>query len=156
MASLDFSCLMLALQPAIDALDAVAAASGEAVEGNVLYMHQSSNLASKNIPKQRNLIALGAAMPSEDARAIEIGFNAGHSSLLLLASHPTLNLVAFDLCEHSYTQQCAQLLRGWFTDRFELIVGRCARVAVLQHSLRRAAVPTGRFHNGSSLIVGPA
>lgn len=50
---------------------------------------------------------------------IEIGFNAGHSSLLMLAAHPTLHVVAFDLCEHSYTRQFTELLMSkWVSFTF--------------------------------------
>lgn len=45
--------------------------------------------------------------PSAAGVVIEIGFNAGHSSLLMLAAHPKLQIVAFDLCEHSYTRHRA-------------------------------------------------
>ena len=36
---------------------------------------------------------------------IEVGFNAGHSTALLLSTFPTVEVWSFDLCEHPYVDK---------------------------------------------------
>ena len=45
---------------------------------------------------------------------LEVGFNAGHSSAILLASFSSARLRSFDLCEHSYTLPNYELLLNHF------------------------------------------
>eukprot|EP00435_Cladocopium_sp_Y103_P072469 s352_g40.t1 len=113
-----------AIRPHVAALDAAVAQSKELLEGNILYMHQSTELNPKNEAKQRNLLSLAASLPVEDSLVIEIGFNAGHSSLLMLSAHPQLRIIAFDLCEHSYTRPCFNILADAFPGRLQLVPGR--------------------------------
>jgi predicted O-methyltransferase YrrM len=110
--------------PDLAALDEVVRASGEPLEGNLLYMHQSFEPNPKNQAKQQNLYSLARALPAEDAVIVEIGFNAGHSCLLMLAAHPTARIVVFDLCEHSYTLRCFEVLSVAYPGRLELLRGR--------------------------------
>merc|ERR1712232_535230 len=100
-------------------------------------MHQSFEPNPKNSAKQRNLLSLAAALPPEDAVIVEIGFNAGHSSLLMLFAHPTVTVVAFDLCEHVYTQPCFDALSAAFPGRIQLVPGRS------QHTVPRWAHGSG-------------
>ncbi|CAE6909356.1 HYDIN [Symbiodinium natans] len=83
-----------------------------------------AHAVSSNLPKQRNLWSLAASLPLEDSVAVEIGFNAGHSSLLLLSAHPKLKVVAFDLCEHAYTKPCFDVLAAAFPGRLRLVPGK--------------------------------
>ncbi|CAJ1424336.1 unnamed protein product [Effrenium voratum] len=108
----------------IAALDAVVEESKEPLEGNILYMHQSLEQNPKNLPKQRNLFSLAASLPLEDSVVIEVGFNAGHSSLLMLLAHPKLRIIAFDLAEHAYTRPCFDRLAAAFPGRLQLVPGR--------------------------------
>ncbi|CAK9107010.1 Elongation factor 2 (EF-2) [Durusdinium trenchii] len=112
------------MSPQIAALDAAVELSKEPMEGNILYMHQSREPNPKNLAKQRNLFSLAASLPLEDSTIIEIGFNAGHSSLLMLFAHPKVRIIAFDLCEHSYTEPCFQILVTAFPGRIQLVPGR--------------------------------
>lgn len=105
-------------------LDGIVQSSAEPLEGNIFYMHQSFDPNPKNLAKQRNLFSLAASLPAEDAIVIEIGFNAGHSSLLMLSAHSTLRVIAFDLCEHSYTKPCFHALSAIYPGRIELVPGR--------------------------------
>jgi hypothetical protein len=47
--------------------------------------------------------------------ALEVGFNAGHSAALLLATFPRASLRSFDLCAHVYTKSNA----AWLQTQFE-------------------------------------
>ena len=112
------------LKPELQALEEAIKESEEPLEGNILYMHQSLELNPKNLAKQMNLFSLASSLPLEDSLVIEVGFNAGHSSLLMLAAHPTLQIVAFDLCEHPYTEPCFQILSAKYPGRLQLVRGR--------------------------------
>jgi hypothetical protein len=46
--------------------------------------------------------------------ALEVGFNAGHSSALLLAAFPRASLRSFDLCAHAYAAANAAWLQAHF------------------------------------------
>lgn len=120
----ELAAAMDAMSPHLAALNSAVALSQEPLEGNILYMHQSTEPNPKNEAKQRNLFSLAASLPFEDSVVIEIGFNAGHSSLLMLSAHPKLRIVAFDLCEHSYTRPCFSILEEAFPGRLQLVPGR--------------------------------
>ena len=72
-------------------------------EGNYFYTHQTFN-KSLDINKQINLMSL--AKIETHKNILEIGFNAGHSTLLFLLSHPTSKIYCFDTCQHPYTKLC--------------------------------------------------
>ena len=120
----DLAAALEMMSPHLTALNAAVEQSKEPLEGNILYMHQSLEPNPKNLAKQRNLYSLAASLPLEDSLIIEIGFNAGHSSLLMLSAHPSVQIIAFDLCEHSYTQPCFQVLAAAFPGRIQLIAGK--------------------------------
>lgn len=54
---------------------------------------------------------------------MEIGFNAGHSAIAWLHSHPESTLQSFDLCSHAYTAATAEYVRRSFPGRFSLTCG---------------------------------
>ena len=54
---------------------------------------------------------------------MEIGFNAGHSALLMLLSNPTSRLYIFDIMYHSYTKPCFEYLNKQFDNRLTLYEG---------------------------------
>ena len=102
--------------------------SKEVLEGNYFYHHQARNLdfvpdqsrnakrkfLSKNMRFKRN--------------ALEIGFNAGHSALLILSSNPKVNYLGVDIGEHAYTREAGRILQTYFGNRFKLIIGDSADV----------------------------
>lgn len=53
----------------------------------------------------------------------EIGFNAGHSTYLFLASRPDVRVVSFDLGEHPYVDLAKSLIDRSFPGRHELVIG---------------------------------
>jgi predicted O-methyltransferase YrrM len=54
---------------------------------------------------------------------LEIGFNAGFSSLLMLLINPHINLTCVDICEHQYTIPCYEFIKNMFPNRINLIKG---------------------------------
>jgi hypothetical protein len=53
----------------------------------------------------------------------EIGFNAGHSSILFLMSNPQAMLVSFDLGRWPYTKPAVEFVERKFPGRFIMVVG---------------------------------
>jgi predicted O-methyltransferase YrrM len=54
---------------------------------------------------------------------LEIGFNAGHSSYVFLDARPDVQVVSFDLGEHSYVSRAKEFIDKKFPGRHELILG---------------------------------
>ena len=101
-------------------LDEIVKKSGEIIEGDCIHEHQNINsrpTALKN--KQLNLISAAR----NASNALEIGFNAGHSALLMLLANPDLKLTCFDDLSHKYSQKCFDYLKYNFRDRITLVAG---------------------------------
>jgi len=111
---------MDALEKHIRALHNIILTSGEILEGNCFYYHQTLQLSPELQSKQRNL--LKSSINKQEI--MEIGFNAGHSLLLFLLNAPTAKYTVFDICEHSYVKPCFEYLKTAFPDaKLTLIAG---------------------------------
>jgi hypothetical protein len=88
-------------------------------EGNCVWYHGTTNEAQELLTKQYNLFLLGKSANN----VLEIGFNAGHSTLLFLMSNPTSKVTVFDICYHKYTDICFDYLSTVFPGRLTLIKG---------------------------------
>ena len=88
-------------------------------EGDCFWYHKSTVEADDLKYKQYNLYYLG----SKAKNIVEIGFNAGHSALLMILGNDTSKLRIFDLCEHSYTIECFNYLNSNFPGRLEIHKG---------------------------------
>jgi hypothetical protein len=88
-------------------------ASGEPLEGNCFYTHLTLNLYPELLPKQLNLYACGKAATT---RICEIGFNAGHSALLMLLNRPKtpIEFLIFDIGEHRYVRPALDYIAASF------------------------------------------
>lgn len=96
---------------------------GVVLEGNCFYYHQSLNLFPELLAKQVNLFACGRYATS---RICEIGFNAGHSSMLLLLGRENtpIDFTVFDIGHYSYTKPCMEYIKSQFSHaNFEYIEG---------------------------------
>jgi len=67
-----------------------------------------------------------AFAPSASVTVCELGFNAGHSSLLFLETLPNARIVSFDLGETSLEQENKDLLKSVYGARFEYVQGDSA------------------------------
>ena len=93
---------------------------GEKLEGNCFTKHKDIEKKTKLLLyKQCNHFSLGKISNS----IMEIGFNAGHSSLIYLLSNPNCKIVVFDLCAHKYTMPCFKYLESLFPNRLEIYPG---------------------------------
>ena len=90
-------------------------------EGNSFYHHQSIREYPELYNQQLNLFWCGKQAP---ARICEIGFNAGHSAILLLLASSATTFTIFDIGHHRYTQPCLNYIEHIFPQvAFESIVG---------------------------------
>jgi len=80
------------------------------IEGNIFCIQDPRNEAEAFIPKRFNLQYLSSVSNT----VCEIGVNAGHSILFMLAANPELNLTLFDLGFHPYTEPCVEYIKSLF------------------------------------------
>lgn len=93
------------------------------LEGNCFYHHQTLNIYPELFYKQMNLFWLGK---KADKRICEIGFNAGHSTMLLLLGRDItpIDFTIFDIGHHDYTKPCLSYIKTQFAHvNFEYVEG---------------------------------
>ena len=93
------------------------------LENNCFYHHHSMNLYPELYSKQLNLFWCGKRAFTKIG---EIGFNAGHSCMLLLLGREKtpLQCTIFDIGVHSYTKPCLHYIKSAFQHVvFEYIEG---------------------------------
>lgn len=95
--------------------------SGEKLEGNIFMNHRTTKYTNKFINKVKNIENLASKKSVKNV--LEIGFNSGFSSLLMLFSNPDLKITCLDIADHSYTIPCYKQIKESFKDRINLIVG---------------------------------
>jgi cephalosporin hydroxylase len=83
------------------------------LEGNAFYYHNTQNRFAELTPKQMNLFWTGSQIQT---RVCEIGFNAGHSALLLLSGcgEQPIQCTIFDIGHHTYTRPCLNYVQSQF------------------------------------------
>jgi len=110
-------------QRLLDDIQNIIIESNSSLEGNCFYYHLSLVLYPDLYNKQLNLFWCGKTAIS---RICEIGFNAGHSSMLMLLGRDTtpLDFTIFDIGHHAYTKPCLHYIGSKFQHvRFEYIEG---------------------------------
>ena len=93
------------------------------LEGNCFYYHGGLNIFPDLYSKQVNLFWCGKQATHN---ICEIGFNAGHSTMLLLLGRDQtpLNFTIFDIGHHVYTRPTVQYIKSKFSHvNFEYIEG---------------------------------
>jgi len=98
-------------------------ASGEPLEGNSFYIHGYVYLYHCLYTKQVNLFWCGKQATT---RICEIGFNAGHSTMLMLLGREKtpLDFTIFDIGTHRYTKPCFTYIQSKYSHiKFEYIEG---------------------------------
>ena len=97
--------------------------SNSNLEGNCFYYHNTLNDFPELYSKQLNLFWCGKQAIEN---ICEIGFNAGHSTMLLLLgrSKTPINFTIFDIGHHSYTKPSYEYIKSKFPFvNFEYIEG---------------------------------
>jgi predicted O-methyltransferase YrrM len=98
----------------------------EPLEGNIFMLHETTEYTNEFFDKQVNFIL--AAKKENVKNILEIGFNAGFSTLLMLLSNENIKITCVDICIHSYTKQCFDKLKEIFGNRIELIPGSSTEI----------------------------
>jgi len=107
----------------LDDLKNIIAQNGSKLEGNCFYYHETLNLYPELYSKQLNLFWCGKQAIDN---ICEIGFNAGHSAMLLLLArnYSNLNFTIFDIGQHKYTKPSFNYIKSRFSNvNFEYIEG---------------------------------
>jgi len=94
---------------------------GELLEGNIFMLHHTTTYTDIFLNKSKNISNL--VLNKNIKNVMEIGFNSGFSTLLMLLTNPKMYITCFDLGEHSYTIPCYQKLNEIFGDRINIIIG---------------------------------
>ena len=103
-------------------LEKIIVESKGSLEGNCFYYHQTLVYFPELYTKQVNLVWCGQQGVSN---ICEIGFNAGHSAMLmLLGRKDPINFTIFDIGCHAYTKPCFEYIKSKFHHvNFEYIEG---------------------------------
>lgn len=101
----------------------------DALEGNM-----------SDIPEQCDDVMKIVSMPFVKT-ILEIGFNSGHSSELMLRTNPHVKVVSFDLGEHEYTAKAKQYIDKMYPLRHLLILGNSVQTIPTFHHMQ----PDARF-----------
>jgi hypothetical protein len=88
--------------------------------GNLFFHDVNEPYLVDLVAKQVNLFEAAR----QASKALEIGFNAGHGSAILLLANPHLTIRAFDTCELAYVEPCLAFLNSIFGKRITLVPGR--------------------------------
>jgi predicted O-methyltransferase YrrM len=95
--------------------------SNEDLEGNIWSKHTQKVPDGVLLSKQKNIVWL--AQQCKEGSVLEIGFNAGFSSLLFLMANPTIRMKTIDLGDHAYAKRCAETIQGDFKERLTITFG---------------------------------
>jgi hypothetical protein len=94
---------------------------GELLEGNIFMLHHTTNYTDIFLNKSKNISNM--VLNKNIKNVMEIGFNSGFSTLLMLISNPNICISCFDLGEHEYTLPCYEKLKETFGDRINITIG---------------------------------
>lgn len=93
----------------------------ELLEGNIFMIHHTTNYTDVFLNKSKNISNL--VLNKNIKKVMEIGFNSGFSTLLMLISNPNICISCFDLGEHKYAIPCYEKLKETFGDRINITFG---------------------------------
>jgi len=105
----------------LDQITTIVKNSGARQEGNIFFIDGDGSLTELYcgfLPKRQNLAKLSTQVDA----IVEIGFNAGHSALLMLTANPSLLYRGVDIGSHSYVKPCSEYLKSQFGNRFDLTI----------------------------------
>lgn len=120
----------------LEQLNQILRQSGEFIEGNNFYL-DGVTPAEEQMPVVEFRIRRRAhvLLAQQYDRVVEVGFNAGHSALLLLTANPDLIYTGIDICTHGYTSTCYEYLKSVFGDRVRLTKGNSVEQLPLLYSI---------------------
>jgi len=92
---------------------------GNTMEGNIYSRNYEFDRSDLLNQKQENFVKV-ITENLEKKKILEIGFNAGYSSLLMLMSNPDIEMLCVDINDHKYTKPCYEKIKEDF-DNITLI-----------------------------------
>lgn len=100
----------------LEALTQIATRTGEPLEENCYTLQRQSEGHPSLVAKQNDLAACvkGVVEARGRCRVLDVGFGAGHSSVVFLTANGAVHVDAIDKNEHNYTRGCAEYVRGIF------------------------------------------
>jgi len=111
------------MQTYLDDIRTIIVNSNACLEGNCFYHHQTLHLYGDLFSKQLNLFWCGK---QGITRMCEIGFNAGHSTMLMLLGRDQtpIDYTIFDIGHHPYTRPTVEYIKNKFNHiNFEYVEG---------------------------------
>ena len=118
---LNFDPFRLECAENVNKLSEIALSLEDEIMGNIFFARRDARkkiFLNEHLSRKRRSLVL-ASFNSKNI--MEIGFNAGHSALLLLTANPHVKLTCIDICDHKYTVPCYEFLKSIFGDRINLI-----------------------------------
>ena len=94
---------------------------GERLEGNIFMLHNTMEYTDVFLNKTKNISNI--LLNKNIKNVMEIGFNSGFSTLLMLITNPNTCVSCFDLGEHKYTLPCYNKMKETFGDRLNITIG---------------------------------
>ena len=94
---------------------------GESLEGNIFMLHHQTTYTDVFLNKAKNISNL--VLNKNIEKVMEIGFNSGFSTLLMLLSNPNICITCVDLGEHTYTLPCYEKIKETFCERINIKLG---------------------------------
>jgi predicted O-methyltransferase YrrM len=94
---------------------------GELLEGNIFMIHHTTKYTNVFLNKSKNISNI--VLNKNIKNVMEIGFNSGFSTLLMLLTNPNIHITCYDLGEHKYTIPCFEKIKETFGDRITIIIG---------------------------------
>jgi predicted O-methyltransferase YrrM len=85
----------------------------ENIEGNLFMIHETLSFTDKFTEKVNNIVNM-CLFPNMVKNVMEIGFNAGFSTLLMLMTSPTVTIDCYDIGCHTYASLCFQQIKKDF------------------------------------------
>lgn len=107
----------------LEDLKRIISSTNSSLERNCFYRHLSFDLYDELYTKQLNLFWCGKQAISN---ICEIGFNAGHSTMLMLLGRDNtpVNYTIFDIGQHPYTRPCLEYIKSKFPHiKFKYVEG---------------------------------
>jgi len=93
----------------------------ELLEGNIFMLHNTTRYTDVYLNKSKNISNL--LLNKNINKVMEIGFNSGFSTLLMLVTNPNIHITCLDLGEHAYKIPCYQKIKETFGNRINIIIG---------------------------------
>ena len=97
----------------------------EYLEGCFFSEHLSNTISDFRIENAISICEVLSSLnlSSGIKNVLEIGFNAGFSTLLMLTTNPNIHITCVDICEHRYTIPCYEWILKKFPNRIRFIKG---------------------------------